>query len=351
MESTMSTAWPTEAPALGPFSGRPLSEGVRVLVSTLGWLACVSGVFGNVLIISTLLSQPALRSLHNLYIGNLALADLVVVGYCVPFWLLDLALGRAPILNQQHCSANSFLLFLCVNASIYTLVLIGFNRYLCVCHPGLYAKLFTKTNTIAACVGVWVFSACVAVLPLFRVHHTAFVYSIKVRMCSYNGTETGNLFSILSVINIVLPTILVGFFSLSIFRCWKQSRSRIGQWTRNRSQSQLQVQVQVPKRRPGLSSANIALVRSLVLVFLLLVLLYIPLSVVVALTGSVPVSSDVYSILVLVFFLNNSINWIVYGVMNKSFKDGYRRLLLARCMGPSPSVEVEGTLRTLATIQ
>ena len=352
MENTISIASSTEATTtLGPFTGQPISASVRVLVSTLGWLACVSGVFGNILIITTLLSQPALRSLHNLYIGNLALADLLIVGYCVPFWLLDLALGYTPVLNQRHCNANSFLLFLCLNASIYTLVLIGFNRYLSVCHAGVYVRLFNKTNTIVSCVGVWIFSASLSILPFFHVRNTAFVYSSKAHLCSFNGTDTGNLFSIISVINVVLPTIFVGFFSLSIFRYWSQSRRRISQWSQNQSQShnqnQNQRQSQIPKVRSGLSSANIAFIRSLVLVFLLLVLLYIPLSVTVAITGSVYVSPDVYGVLVLIFFLNNSINWIVYGLLNKNFKNGYKRLLMARCLGSTASVEVECTLATV----
>ena len=358
MESTLSTASSTKwtTTTLAPFTGLPLSASVRVLVSILGWLACVTGVFGNILIITTLLSQPALRSLHNLYIGNLAIADLVVVGYCVPFWLLDLSLGYMPVANQQHCDVNSFTLFVCLNASLYTLVLIGFNRYICVCHPGVYAKIFSKTNTIVSCVVVWVISASTSSLPFFHVENTAFVYSSKVHLCSYNGSYTGNLFTIISVISIVLPTIFIGFFSFSIFRYWTQSRRRTGQWTQNQRRSQAENQSQSQRQKtlkaqPALSSANMALIRSLVLVFLLLVLLCIPLSVTVAITGSVYVSPDVYAVFVLFFFLNNSINWIVYGLLNKNFRNGYRRLLVARCASSkATAAEVEGTGITLATV-
>jgi hypothetical protein len=77
--------------------GLPVSDSVRLLALTVGWLYCITGVFGNVLIMVTLLTQRSLRSLHNLYVGNLALADVIVLGYCVPFWLMDLALGYCPV--------------------------------------------------------------------------------------------------------------------------------------------------------------------------------------------------------------------------------------------------------------
>lgn len=84
-------------------------------------------------------------------------------------------------------------------------------------------------------------------------------------------------------------------------------------------------------RTSGVSRSDVALIRSLVLVFVLLVLLYIPISVAVALLGSVPIPPEVFSLCLLAFFLNQSINWIVYGVLNRNFRHGYKQLLWVRC--------------------
>ena len=106
-----------------------MSEGVRVTVLVLGWLACVNGVFGNVLIIVTLLSQQALRSVHNIYIANLALADFLATGYSLLFWLLDLNdLDHSLVRSTYHCNFNAFLHQLCTVASIYTLLCVAFDR-------------------------------------------------------------------------------------------------------------------------------------------------------------------------------------------------------------------------------
>nr|KAG5713728.1 hypothetical protein BaRGS_024355 [Batillaria attramentaria] len=70
----------------------------------------IVGVFGNLLVIVTVLTQKALRSAYNLYIVNLAVADLVVCGYTSPFWMLDFHFGYHPVVNRTHCSCNAVIL-------------------------------------------------------------------------------------------------------------------------------------------------------------------------------------------------------------------------------------------------
>ncbi|KAL8610537.1 hypothetical protein ACOMHN_060457 [Nucella lapillus] len=312
-------------PPAGQLVGLPVSEGVREVVLVLGWLCCVSGVMGNILIILTLLTQPSLRSLHNLFIGNLALADLAVVGYCLPFWLLDLLLGHYPVLGPTHCALNAFLLVLGHVASIFTLVLISFNRYLHVCRPSLYRQLFSRRGIIASCVLTWAVTAAEGLLPVFRVDGSSYRYSNKTHMCTFDGTTNPmNAFVLIAMINVVLSILLVGFFSLAIFRHWKQSKTRVTQW--------IQAPPGEPNKAPAcLSQAEVLLIRSLVLVFLILILFCTPLVAGVAVMGIVDISPDVFCFLIFLFFFNNSINWVLYGALNKNFRKGYRQLVVATC--------------------
>nr|KAG5713724.1 hypothetical protein BaRGS_024351 [Batillaria attramentaria] len=323
------------------FVGYPLSLGVRATVVTLGWLACANGIFGNVLIISTLLSQQALRSVHNIYIANLALADLLVMGYVVPFWLLDLSLGYQPVVNMAHCEFNASVLSMCIIASIYTLVLIGFNRYLSVCYSSVYKKLFSKRSTIATCVLIWIASSFMSSFAFMGVGKAIFLYNLKTHLCTFDASDPTSVYSILTSFNLLVPTWLIGFFSLSIYKFWKRSRNRVGQWNRPANNPAIpnnQDLVEDPnpgaRQGPRLSSSDVALVRSLVLVFVLLLVLYIPISVALSLDSFkvTVVSSDSYAFCVLLLFLNHSINWIVYGLMNKNFMEGYRRQMASVCV-------------------
>nr|KAG5701977.1 hypothetical protein BaRGS_034559 [Batillaria attramentaria] len=54
-----------------------------------------------------------MRSFHYLFIANLAMADLLCLGYWMTFLVLDLILGRHPVANEVHCAFNGFSVFFC----------------------------------------------------------------------------------------------------------------------------------------------------------------------------------------------------------------------------------------------
>lgn len=302
------------------FTGIPVSEGVQVTVVLLGCLVALNDVFGNTFIIITVVFQKSLHSLHNIYIANLAVADLMVTGYVVPFWVTDLCLGHHPVINDTHCQVNGFLVMICFVVSIYTLVLISFNRYLGVCRHEVFVKLFTQKTVVSSCVVLWILTIAVFVLPFFHISHSAYTYSHKARLCLYDAANLTSLYSVVSFVNVILPTVLVGVFSFSILKFWKASKSKVEHWgfTGNDSHK--------PSRRPKISSADIALIRSLVLVFVILILLYCPLVLTDIIDKSVVnVSGDVFAFGVLLLFVNHSINWILYGILNKNFKRAYKQ--------------------------
>jgi hypothetical protein len=349
-------------------TGLVLDETCREALLVLGWLAWVSGIFGNVLILVTLVSQPSLRChIYNIYIGNLAVADLLSVGYSLTFLLLDLCLGYHPVVNMQHCRLNGFLTSWFLVTSISTMVLIGFNRYLAVCRPALYARLFTQAKSVILCVGVWVVAAAVACLPYYGLG-SYFTYSAASHVCSFNGTNASSIGNVFCVLTLVLPTALIGVFSFNIFRVWHSNRTRIEHWTTASSRRRpTTATARLPHsnqgdsdRAPGggggvgggggdgggdgggggiqqtgqtneqrLSSSNLALIRSLLLVFCLLVVLYLPL--ILGVTMPNTFSSEALTFFVLLLYINHSVNWIVYGIMNNNFRAGYKRLL-HRCI-------------------
>ena len=80
---------------------------------------------------------------------------------------------------------------------------------------------------------------------------------------------------------------------------------------------------------------EVAFVRSLFVVFILMFISFIPLGVMLIISSSVEnVPPEVFILGNLLLFFNNSVNWIVYGVMNPAFRKGYvkcTRQLLAKC--------------------
>ncbi|KAL8620210.1 hypothetical protein ACOMHN_028860 [Nucella lapillus] len=77
-----------------------------------------------------------------------------------------------------------------------------------------------------------------------------------------------------------------------------------------------------------------AFVRSLFVVFLLTGITFLPYLIIMALSSKVHVPSEIVVLGLLILYVNNSVNWIVYGVMNPSFRKAYSQCgqqLLGMC--------------------
>ena len=90
------------------------------------------------------------------------------------------------------------------------------------------------------------------------------------------------------------------------------------------------------KRQKKKRAREVAFVRSLFVVFILMFISFIPYSVIVIASSSVEdVPPEVIILGDLLLFFNNSVNWIVYGAMNPAFRKGYvkyvRQVVLTCC--------------------
>ncbi len=54
----------------------------------------VTGIIGNVMVISVIYLRPKMRSVTNIFILNLAVADLFVIVFCVPATLMSNVFAR-----------------------------------------------------------------------------------------------------------------------------------------------------------------------------------------------------------------------------------------------------------------
>lgn len=93
------------------FVGAKINAAASVIFIILALIASLSVLFGNSLLLAILLRRAALKKIKslNLLIAELAVADFLAVGYWLPFFVFDLLLEYHPVLNQQHCLANGYL--------------------------------------------------------------------------------------------------------------------------------------------------------------------------------------------------------------------------------------------------
>ncbi|XP_045182382.1 cholecystokinin receptor type A-like [Mercenaria mercenaria] len=95
-------------------------------------IMCV-GIVGNFLVLF-IYKRKFKRSSARVYILSLALADLTVCIFGIPYHVLDLTL----ILNYTDiylCKVFSYFIGACTFSSIFILIVVGLDRYLKVCRP------------------------------------------------------------------------------------------------------------------------------------------------------------------------------------------------------------------------
>lgn len=126
---------------------------------TLKWLRivfygviCIVGTVGNALVILAY-RNPRMRSVTNLFIANLGVADLTVTLINVPFTVTYSTLGYWPF-GAFLCKAIPFILGITIFSSVGTLIAIAADRYRAIVHP-LLPRIRTR-HAIMIIAAIWI---------------------------------------------------------------------------------------------------------------------------------------------------------------------------------------------------
>lgn len=150
------------------YNSSGMEEVVSRVVPIFFGLIGITGLIGNALVILVVVSNPQMRSNTNIMILNLALADLMFVIFCVPFTAADYVTRIWPF-GHLWCKIVQYLIVVMVHASIYTLVLMSFDRFLAVVYPIACRSLRTEHNTLKAITVLW-FVVVTFALPVPFMH-------------------------------------------------------------------------------------------------------------------------------------------------------------------------------------
>ncbi|EDO39743.1 predicted protein, partial [Nematostella vectensis] len=118
----------------------------------------VCGALGNILVIMAY-RNPRMKSVTNLFIANLAFADLNVVLINVPFNVLKLKLENWPF-GLVICKIVTSLLGITLSASVGSLIVIAVDRYRAIVHP-LKPRMRTR-HAVYILIGIWIAAILVA---------------------------------------------------------------------------------------------------------------------------------------------------------------------------------------------
>ncbi|KAK0147568.1 Apelin receptor B [Merluccius polli] len=131
------------------------------LVPILYMLIFVLGLSGNGVVIFTVWRAQGKRRATDIYIGNLALADLTFV-VTLPLWAVYTALGYHWPFGKALCKISSYVVLLNMYASVFSLTCMSLDRYLAIVRSLSSAQLRTRGYMRASLTVTWLLSCLLA---------------------------------------------------------------------------------------------------------------------------------------------------------------------------------------------
>nr|XP_056722275.1 somatostatin receptor type 5 [Euleptes europaea] len=304
----------------GTLQRLPISPEIQsVLIPIIYLLVCAIGLSGNTLVIYVVLRYAKMKTVTNIYILNLAIADvLFMLG--LPFLATHNAISYWPFgsflcrLVTAFDGINQF-------TSIFCLTVMSLDRYVAIVHPIKSTKWRRPRVAKLISVAVWTLSFLV-VLPIIIFTDV----QEDLHTCNMSWPEPINIWSAVFIIY----TSVLGFFGplLVICLCYllivikvKSSGIRVGSTRRRRSEKKV--------------------TRMVVIIVVVFVFCWLPFYIVnivnlIFILPEEPALVGVFCFVVILSYANSCANPILYGFLSDNFKQSFQKVL---CLHKGNGVE------------
>ncbi|XP_022209096.2 allatostatin-A receptor [Drosophila obscura] len=315
----------------------PLERIVSTIVPVFFGIIGFAGLLGNGLVILVVVANQQMRSTTNLLIINLAVSDILFVIFCVPFTATDYVLPEWPFGNMW-CKFVQYMIVVTCHCSVYTLVLMSFDRFLAVVHPVTSMSLRTERNATLAIMCAWITIVTTAI-PVALSHSvriyqyrgnagTACVFSTEEEVWSLVGFQVSFFLS-----SYVAPLTLICFLYMGMLaRLWKSA----------------------PGCKPSAESrkGKRRVTRMVVVVVLAFAICWLPIHVILVLKalnlyGGSHLSVIIQIISHVVAYTNSCINPILYAFLSDNFRKAFRKVVW--CGSPPPLLTNQQVTKTTRT--
>ena len=288
-------------------------------------LFIVTGIPGNFLVCFLVYQKHRLRTVTNIIISNLALADLAVCLLNIPIALATVIKARE--LRGALCQFAGFTNSLFFFEVLLSLPLVSVSRYYCIVRPAQFTTLFSKRRTFRMIAASWLVSFICAIPPFFGWSEFTFQEgkgTCALALRSDTSTLTYTLL-ILVIVGFSLPFLFIIVPYYNIFRFIR---------THSRRMSISSSTSFAGHRRVSLFQ-DFKVTKLLLVVVCVFVACWTP-NIIFSLFKSFQVlSSDTQQKLdmtsILLVFLSSTCNPFIYGLMNAQFRKGFLDILCTLC--------------------
>ncbi|XP_013419282.1 D(1) dopamine receptor [Lingula anatina] len=320
----------------------PIPTGVRIFLGVLLSIIDLAVILGNLLVVIAILKFEQLRSkITNYFIVSLAISDMCVGVFVLPFAAIQDLLGNWPF--GHYCLTWVSFDVMMSTASILNLLMIAVERYIAVTRPFHYHEIVTN-KTAGIMLGVaWIASGMVSFIPLqlewfyfegdYRWHQWATDQALGP-LCKLAFNPYYAIIS--SSISFYVPLIMMTFLYGRVFAIARRQAKQIADMDK--------AMANVRKDGKGTKRSENKATKTMATVMGVFILCWLPFFILNCLLGWDPEMllcklnpnfMDIFSFFVWLGWINSVFNPFIYS-LNPSFRAAYRKIL-CRCCGKGQS--------------
>ncbi|XP_062610391.1 cholecystokinin receptor type A-like [Saccostrea cucullata] len=150
-------------PPVRKWSPPPLTITGYIVIPLYILIFCVA-VVGNVLVILTLIQNKRMRTVTNVLLLNLAISDLLLAVFCMPFSVIPMLLQNF-IFGEPVCLMIGYLQGVSIAVSCFTLVALSLERYFAICRPLKSRSWQTLSHSYKTIIVCWILALAV-IMPV-----------------------------------------------------------------------------------------------------------------------------------------------------------------------------------------
>lgn len=291
------------------------------------WIAmyvviAISIVIGNGLILLSIVQFKRLRSNMYLFIGNLAVSDLLVGLILIPYYLLvdgaEMDSGQGILPKSKYlCLGKVAAFVICLGSSCMCMLHISIERFVSLAYPLKTKIYFTKRKVVAVILVGWII-----VVANGTVHFYLFnTYGENNTSCVSDEFLSSTYKLLINWCFVFVLSVNVIMYALAIRITFKVARR-----TPN-IECGLMVHAKTKKDLYQLITMTI--------VFGTFLICWLPYMCAAMITTfkETPLTQRFRRYSLVSGLLNSSVNWIIYGYRNQIFRSSFKSLLLCRSAG------------------